>query len=893
MRLVNWFYTFPLRLRSLFRRDHVERDLDEELTYHLEQKTDAYMTHGLSPEEAQRAALRDMDGIEQRKEQCRDARGVGWIEDLMRDLRYAVRTLRCSPGFTATVVLSLALGIGANTAIFSVMDGLMLRMLPVRDPAQLVRIQGATYVEFLKLHVTFDVFPRTVYEHFRDHNQVFTDMFAFHDLDRPEIAIDGRTEGFGQVQLVSGNFFPALGVNAIVGRSITADEDRAANPVAVISYGYWKRRFALDRSVIGKKVTVNNVVLEVIGVTPARFFGISPDAAPDLWAPLRMQNQFTVLNGQSDVMNIMARMKGSVTVQQSSAALAVLYQQIPEDLRSFRKGNSKETSIAALPGGHGYSTLREQFSRPMEILTIVAGLVLLTACANVASLLLARATARRTEMSTRLAIGAGRARLIRQLLTESWLLAVAGGMAGLALAWWGNSALLSLLPSGPAPLTLQLDARILGFTAAVSALTGILFGLVPALRGTQVNLAASTRTATATRSGLRLNKLLVVSQVAMSLLLLAIGGLFVRSLGNLKNVDLGFNPERLVQVSIDTQGAGYRGPQIPALYQQLLQQLSAIPGVHSVSGVRNGMIQNGNSSTSIFIPGFTPPGENTLVDSADVGPRFFETAGLPLVSGRDFSLADNATSPKVVIISEALARQYFPGENPVGKRLGTSPNQATGFEVVGVAKDAKMVTVRRNAGPQLYFAVLQTRTNRLNAMEVRTTGDPASVIATARQEVLAINNRLLVSVKPLPQQIDDTLLQERMIGKLSALFGLLALLLAGGGLYGLMAYSVARRTNEIGIRMALGAERERVLGMILRETLVLVCIGVAIGIPVLLGAVRLVGHWIDGLLFGVRTTDPVTIALAALLLAVAALLAGYVPARRAARLDQMVALRYE
>ncbi len=891
MRLVNWFYTFPLRLRSLFRRDRVERDLDEELAYHMEQTTAAYIARGLSPDEAQRAALRDMDGIEQRKEQCRDARGVGWVEDLVGDLRYAVRTLRRSPAFTAIVVFSLALGIGANTAMFSVMDGLMLRMLPVRDPEQLVRIQGAQYKEFLKAYVTFERFPRAMYEHFRDHNEVFADTFAFHDLARPEIAMDGRTESFGQVQLVSGNFFPALGVSAIVGRRITTDEDWAAEPVAVISYGYWKRRFALDRSVIGKKVTVNNVVLEIIGVTPARFFGISPDAAPEIWAPLRMQNQFTVLNGQNDVMNIMAHLKRGVTAQQASAELVVLYRQIPED--RFRTGYSKEATIEALPGGRGYSTLREQFSRPLEILTIVVILVLLTACANVASLLLARATARRTEMSTRLAIGANRARLIRQLLTESWLLAVAGGLAGLALAWWGNSALLSLLPSGPAPLILHLDARILGFTVAVSALTGILFGLAPALRGTRVNLAASTRTSTATRSGLRLNKILVVSQVAMSLLLLAAAGLFVRSLGNLKNVDLGFNPERLIQVSLDTGGAGYRSPQIPALYQQLLERLGAIPGVHSVSGVRNGIIQNDSTSTSIFVPGFTPPGEDTRVDSADVGPRFFETAGLPLVSGRDFSLADNATSPKVVIISEALAKRYFPGQNPVGKLLASSPSQATGFEIVGIAKDAKIVTVRRNAGPQLYFAMLQTHPNRLNAMEIRTTGDPASVMATARQQVLAINNRLLLSVKPLRQQIDDTLLQERMIGKLSALFGLLALLLASGGLYGLMAYSVARRTNEIGIRMALGAERGRVLGMILRETLVLVCIGIAIGIPVALAAVRLARHWMDSLLFGVQATDPVTLALAALLLAIAAVLAGDMPARRAARLDQMAALRYE
>jgi predicted permease len=840
-----------LRMRSLFQRHEVERELDEE---------------------------------------CRDARRVNLIEDFARDLRYATRTLSRSPGFTAAVALSLALGIGANTAIFSVMDGLMLRMLPVAKPEQLVRLEGTTYSGFLKTTITFDVFPRAVYELFRDHNGVFADVFAFHDLDRPEIGMDGRTEGFGSVQLVSGNFFSALGVNAILGRVVVEDDDS----VAVIGYGYWKRRFASDGSAIGKKIVVNNAILEITGVAPPRFFGISPDAAPDLWAPLSIQDRFTVSSAQSDEMNVMARLKHGATAQQGQAELNVLYSQVPENLR-FRKGNSGAASMEALPGGRGYSDLREQFSRPLQILTIVVGLVLLTACANVANLLLARATARQTEINTRLAIGAGRARLVRQLLTESLLLAAAGGIAGLTLAWWGNSALLGLLPAGPAPLALHLDARILAFNALVSLLTGILFGLAPALCATRVDLAAGMgRTGTAARTGIRLNKALVVSQVALSLLLLTAAGLFVRSLQKLKTADLGFNPGQMVQVSLDTRGAGYRGPQVVTLYKQLLARLAAIPGVRSVSGVRNGLIKNGNTTTSLNVPGYPlpQPGEQSVA-SADVGPRFFEVSGLPLISGRDFSDADNATSQKVVAISESLARQYFSGRNPVGLRLGTGPENPSQFEIVAVCKDAKIVTLRRPIEPTIYFPALQRNADRVSAIEIRTAGDATNVIASVRQEVLAINKRLLVSIKTMNQQVDDTLLQERMIGKLSGFFGVLALLLASGGLYGLMAYSVARRTSEIGVRMALGAKRRDVLTMILRETMSLVAIGIAIGVPVSLAAARLAGRWIEGLLFEMEATDPATMVAASLTIALVAILAGYLPARRASRLDPMSALRHE
>ncbi len=883
-------------------RDKRERELEKELRSHFDLETEEQQDAGLQVKEARYASQRAFGNEMLVKERVREMWGWTWFDRLRQDLRYGLRTLGRSPGFTLVVVLSLALGIGANTAIFSVVDGLILRMLPVRDPQQLVQIRGTVYSEFLRTSIPFDGFPVSVYEQFREHSDVFAGVISLDGLDHPEVSIGGQLEPL-ELQLVSGNFFSELGVQPVLGRLIAPEEDRKtdANPVAVISYGLWQRRFALDRSVLGKKITVNNVSLEIIGITPPRFFGVYTDRPSDLWMPSGMRIQVSPASSPNGLVTMMARLKPGISQERAGAVLTAHYAGLPAAMR-FTKGSSKPGTIQAVPGGRGYSVLRESFGQSLRILTIVVGLVLLTACANVASLLLARATSRRTEIGTRLAIGAGRWRLVQQLLTESLLLAACGGIAGLGLAWWGNHALLALLPErsrpgtlleGQSPLAMHLDLRILGFTAAVSLITGILFGLLPALRATRVNLAHGSRSsASDSRHSLRLNKLLVVSQVAMSLVLLAAAGLFVRSLEKLRSVDLGFNPERLIQVSISTREAGYRGPQVGALYKLLLDRLAAIPGVQSVSGVRNGLIQNGGTSTTFSIPGSaSSPDQNTPIDSADVGLRFFETAGQPLIAGRDFTAADHAQSPRVVVINEALARRYFPAQNPLGRRIDTGGGVTP--EIVGIAKDARTMTLRRDIQPMVYFPALQRNLDRVNAIEIRTTGDPSGVMAAARQEVLAIDKRLLLSVRTMPQQIDDTLAQERMIGKLSGFFGLLALLLASGGLYGLMAYSVARRTGEIGIRMALGAQRGNVLWMVLRETLALVSTGLAIGVPFAWGTARLAGHWIEGLLYGMKATDPATIALAALMLALVAAFAGAIPARRASHVDPMVALRYE
>jgi predicted permease len=819
------------------------------------------------------------------------------FSDGWRDLRYAARSLGRSPGFTLAVVLSLALGIGANSAIFSVIDGLLLRMLPVRDPERLVLLQGSVYSEFLRTTIDFEGFPSSFYETVRDHASAFTGVMLLGGLDQPELSIDGKPEPPVEEQLVSGNFFAELGVEPILGRPISSD----AEPIAVISYGYWQRRFGFDRAVLGKKITVNNVVLDIAGVAPPGFYGITPDRPKDLWMPARV---FAPAPGSDDTGSgrIMARLKPGVTPERAGAELTALYAGLPAAMR-FSKGNAKAAVIRALPGGRGYSHLRDEFAQSLAILMIVVGGVLLTACANVASLQLARATARRTEMGTRLAIGAGRGRLIRQLLTESFLLSALGGAAGLALAVWGNHALLALLPErsrpgtlleGASPLAIHLDWRILGFTFAVSLLTGLLFGLAPALRATRLNLANGVRAAAASQSreSLRLNRVLVISQVAMSLVLLVTAGLFVRTLEKLRSVDLGFNPQHLVQISLDTRGAGYRGPQVATLYHELLERLARLPGVSEVSAVRNGVVQNGATSTTITIPGRPPsPDDSIPIDSADVGPGFFSTVGMPLVLGRGITADDNARSARVIVVNQSFVRRYFPGVDPLGKRVATGGGNTS--EIVGVARDARIVNLRRPVGPMIFFPAFQRNMDRVSAIEVRTIVDPAGVIATAREEVSAIHPKLVVDARTMPAQIDDMLSQERMIGKLSGFFGALALILASGGLYGLMAYSVVRRTGEIGIRMALGAQREAVLWMILRETITVLLAGLAIGIPVALGAARLAGHWIEGLLFDLKATDPVTLLMASLMLGVAALVAGAIPARRASQLDPMNALRCE
>jgi predicted permease len=889
MRLKHWFYTIPLRLRSLFRRRQVEQELDEELRYHIDRQIEEQIAKGMTPEEARYAALRAIGGIEQRKEECRDKRGVRWIEDLVQDVRYGLRTLRKSPGFAAIATLSLALGIGANTAIFSLVDAVFLKLLPVKNPEQLVTLDSFNQ-RGERFNLSYPMFERL-----RDRPQVFTGVLAAQDgVARMEMVESPNRTEQAEVQLVSGAYFQVLGVNAVIGRTLTPADDRTpgAHPVAVLSYGFWQRRFAGDVSVIGKSITLKAQPFTIIGVTTPAFFGEAVGRAPDIWAPLMMQP--TLYRGRSYLgeagtgwLRIMARLQPGVSEAQAQASLTLLFEQIkagPDDLGGI-------ANIELSSGGQGLADFRDRFSKPLSVLMAVVLLVLLIACANVANLLLARATTRQREVAIRLSIGAGRFRLIRQFLTESALLAAAGGALGLLLAWWGSRFLLVLVSSDSAPIPIDVtpNARILGFTIIVSLLTVLIFGLAPAMAATRQEVHAALKMTALARPRLSLSRFLVIAQVALSLLLLTGAGLFVRTLHNLSTMDLGFAAENVLQVGINPQASGYKQEQLPDLYRRLLERLNSAPGIQSASmaivGFRSGIIRG----CCISVEGYTNrSNEDRGVHMNSVTPGYFRTMGLPLLLGRDFT-AEEAFSrvPKIAIINETMARYYFGKENPLGRRFGWGdpPQLKFDSEIIGVVKDANYGELR-DRPPRLIYYPKQGG----DVLVVRAAGPIAALSATIRREIQAVDKGLeTYDVNAIPRLRDQALVQERLLAQLSGFFGLLALSLACIGLYGVMSYDVARRTHEIGIRMALGAQRANVVRLVMRETMSLVVFGMIAGLGAALATTRLIAN----LLYGLTPNDPLTIALAGLLLLTMAALAGYLPARRASRVDPMVALRYD
>jgi predicted permease len=930
-------------IRSLFRRRREEQQLDEELQFHLERQIEQNRAAGMPPEEARYAALRLFGGVQQVKEQCRDMRQAHLIETLLRDISYGLRQLRRSPGLTAVVVLSLALGIGANTAIFSLIDAVMLKLLPVKNPEQLVLLSWAVRSRpgvipwFLRSlngdsdqdatgRFTSTSFSHPAFEDIRARNQVFSGVLGFADAGRLNVSVDGQP-GWAVGQFVSGDYFPTLGIQAFLGRTIAPADDRlSARPAAVISYGYWAQRFGRAPAVAGRTITVNGVPFILVGVTPPEFFGPQPGTAIDLWIPLHTQPQVTpgwtepgvpktaIFTAQDNWwVVIMGRLKQGITAHRAQAELDLIVRQniaaIAPPPRSA--GISLETPRVDLaPAGKGLNALRQQFSRPLFVLMAVVALVLFIACANVANLLLARATSRQKEVAVRLALGAGRRRLIRQLLAESVLLAAAGGILGAILAYWAGDVLLAFMSSGGEPVQLQVspDLCVLGFTALVSVLTGILFGLAPALGGTRLDLTAALKEGAAGAFGrghhwrgmrLGLGQALVASQVALSLLLLIGAGLFVRTLRNLSNQDMGFDHRNLLLFGIAPMRAGYQGEKLGSFYQELQQRIEALPGVRSVSLSGHRLIQGGVTINGFSLQGYTPQTGRTETDDPwhrgvhvnYVGPRFFETLGIPLLLGRTLNAGDAAKSPKVAVINSTLAHSYLGNGNPIGRRFGFGEKNNSDIAIVGVVGDAKYSELREEPPPTVYVPYAQDLDfpGAMN-FEVRTAGDPKNWISSVRQTVLGLDKSLpLFDINTETEQIEQATFQERLFARLTTFFGLLALILACVGLYGVMAYAVARRTNEIGLRMALGAEREHVLWMVLGETWWLMAAGVCIGLLLALTACRLV----SSMLFGLKPADPVTIATAILILVAVVTLAGYLPARRASRVDPMVALRYE
>ena len=844
--------------------------------------------------------------------------GQRWLEQFGQDLRYTFRMLRHSPSFTAVAVLSLALGIGANTAIFTVIDAFMLRKLPVKNPEQLV-----TFRQTLSDGSNQPTFSYQDFERFADLNQVFSGMFATTWADRYNVTINGpgggMDEGQARVSVVTGNYFSILGVNAHIGRTLTEDDDRAegASPVIVISYAYWQRKFGLASDVVGRTLSLNGHTYDIIGVTPQGFSGEWTGWPTDFWVPVAMQYQTMAElapggpRGARTHFKIVARLQPGVTIPQAQAAGDVLYQELlksPPTPSGLRNDGRFEIVSAAT----GYSPQRDSFKQPLLILMIVVAVVLLIACANVANLLLARSAARQKEMAVRLAMGAGRGRIVRQLLTESIFLAAVGGALGLLFAQWATNVLAKLASSGPVSLLtgagasidldLRPDAQILAFTIALCFLTGILFGLAPAFRGSKVSLVAGL-SERGTGSGgavskwgrFSLRKMLVISQVALSLVLLIGAGLFVRTLGNMKSDNLGIDRDHVLLVWILPGQTGRQGPELMSFWGNVRERVSSLPGVVNASPSNNGLLNGGpGSGGPVTVEGYTAkPNEEPRAQAHTIGPGFFDTVGQRLLSGRDFAAQDTEQSPKVVIISESMARLFFGDESPIGKRLkaGSSTSSAPLLEIVGVVSDAKY-NVREKDQMKFYYPYRQQSGNRLSRMclAVRAAGNPITVASSVRQELRNIDSNLpVLKIDTVDEQLEDVLFQERLITNLSVFFAVLAVVLACLGLYGVISYTVARRTSEIGIRLALGATPARVLKMILRESLLLVFVGIAVGIPAALALARL----ISARMFGISATDPVTIAAATLLMIAVATLASLVPARRAARVDPMVTLRYE
>jgi len=832
---------------------------------------------------------------------------------MYNDLRYALRMLRKNPGFTAVAALTLALGIGANTAIFSVIDALMLRTLPVQKPEQLVlfkRIEASS-------RTAYDLaYP--IFERLHEQPQVFSEVTANWLIERSETA-DGPGAEPGQIRvgMASGDYFSALGVQAVVGRTFGADDNRVpgAHPVTVISHGYWKRRFGLAPDILGRTLTLSATTYTIIGVAPRGFTGEWVGRPADLWVPFMMASQVMpeVPGGPPKFPALMiARLKPGVTMTQAQEASQLVYQQAlleeaGSKLTPQQRQYIAQRRIELESAASGYSAQRQTLAQPLQLLAGMAGLVLLAVCVNVANLLLARAATREHELAVRQALGAHRLRIIRQLLSESLLLAVIGSALGLLFAVWGTSMLTGILGAGPLSagiednslsLDLRLDGRLIACAAALGMLVSVLFGLAPAFRSSQASLTSSLKERSATTSNrpgqFSLAKVLVVAQVALSLVLLIGAALLVRTLRNLQTQDMGFNREHLLLVWTAPVRTGRTVPALADLAKTVQERLASLPGVLNASvsngGVLDGSVSGRSNSETLSFQGQSPkPG--LTVRPLVVSPGFLATVGMPLVAGRDFTEGDTDKAPQVAILNETMARFFFGSENPLGKRFSATGEEGFPIEIVGVVKDAKLGTPRDQRGAWYYPYRQNTRFLRLNwCVAVRTSGPPTALAMSVRQALRELDPNLpVLKITTIEGQLDHVLAQERLIAMLSGFFGILAVLLSCLGLYGVISYTVARRTNEIGIRLAMGATRASVLRLVLKESWRLILGGIALGVPIALTVTRLLSTW----LFGVSPTDPTTMGAVTTLMLAVGTLAAFLPARRASLVDPIVALRNE
>ena len=829
---------------------------------------------------------------------------------LLQDLRYALRTLRKSPLFTGVAVLSLALGIGANTAIFTLIHQLILELLPVKHPEELVLLtsRGQHYGS----NTGSNAISYPMYQDIRDKNRVFSGMFCKYGTNF-SLSFEGRTE-LVSGELVSGNYFPVLGVGAAVGRVFNASDDltQGGHPLAVLSYGFWKTRFGGNRNAIGTRILVNGYPLTIVGVSQAGFDGVEVGTSPQIRVPMTMKKEVTSFfyslnDRRGRFAQVFGRLKPGMTLEAARAGLQPFYHQILQ-MEVQQKEFAKATEYTrqqflkmwmdVLPASKGRSGLRQQFTNPLWALMAIVGLVLLIACSNVANLLIARATARQKEIAVRLALGASRRRLICQLLEESVLLSAAGGLAGLGLAVWMDRTLIGFLPLGVTPLTVSSvpDGRVLAFTFAVAVLTGLVFGLAPARQATRPELAGTLKDQAGSVVGgtaVGLRKFLVVAQVSLSLLLLIGAGLFIQSFRNLKELNPGFHTENLLTFAMDPTLNGYKPERTLQFYRQLTDRMNGLPGARSAALAVVQILDGNEWDSSVTVEGYTvKQGEWVDPHMQFISPRFFETMGIPVLLGRDFTIQDDQGTPKVAIVNEKFARRYFGGANAIGRHVGNggNPGTKTDIEIVGVVKDTKYESMRDQIPYELYLPYRQVEFVVGMTAYLRTEADPENMFALLRRTVREVDSNVPVyRMRTLEQQVDKSLMSERLLATLSAIFGCLATLLAAVGLYGVMAYMVARRTREIGIRMALGASGGSVVWLVMREVLLLAVVGLAIGLPSAWALTRLV----ETQLFGIQPADPLTMTMAAIGIAAVATLAGYLPARRATGIDPMRALRWE
>jgi predicted permease len=907
-----WARRFSLRLQTLFHRRRIAHELDDEIQFHLEQQVAENIAAGMSPEESRYAAMRAFGNPTVLKEETRDTWGWIAVEQIVKDLRYGLRMLGQNFGFSAVAVVTLALGIGANAAIFTVINAVMLRALPVEHPEELVTVGNPARVHSWGTGTPrTDVFSYPLYRELRENNQVFSSLLASSNLGSLRIAFDGGPET-ASGRLVTENYFQALGVEALLGRTFTADDGRkpGSDPVLVISYGYWRRRFSADASVIGRKMQLNNYPFTIIGVAPPGFFGEVVGDRPDLWAPMMMQPQLlpgrNFLESVNDAaLLLIGRLKPGVTIEQARTnvnevvkrALTVTLdaRMSPDDRNAMQ--NAK-FAVAVLPGSRGLSRLRQEFSTALLLLLGMVALVLLVACVNVANLMLARSEARRPEIAVRVAMGAGPGRIVRQLLTESVLVALIGGALGLLLAQWGSAVLVSLANTGDQrPLSLALDWRVLGFTGGICLSAAIVFGLAPALRFLNVRPGAALkeggrRAETDPKSSFR--RILISAQIALGALVLMTAGLLVRSLRNLQEADLGYSRDRLLLARVDILESGYRGAAIQNMTRELIDRFAALPGVRSVTVSSNGLFSGDESSDAIRVDGVASANQLDNVTADDeVGPNYFSTIGDPIVLGREITSEDLARAAHVAVVNETFAKFYFGERNPIGHKITMQDSQhPDSFEIVGVARDVHDHSVRDTVRRRMYAPLTSAGFDDLGAynFEIRAVGDSHVLVNSIRTTIRNLNPDLAVdNIKTASELVTDTLTSQVLMAELSTFFGGLVLVLVCVGLYGSMTYRVARRTREIGVRMALGAPREGLIWMVTREACIELAIGGPIGIAAAIAATRL----FKAMLFGLSETDPLSIASTILALAGVCLAAAIVPVQRAIRVDPISALRHE